>query len=68
MTAASPQGPMPDLIDLKEFFADPEFAVPTISADGTRIAYLAPAHGRRNVWVRDDAPAPACLWVRRPAR
>jgi dipeptidyl aminopeptidase/acylaminoacyl peptidase len=41
-----------DLVDLEEFFADPEFAFPTISADGTRIAYLAPAHGRRNVWVR----------------
>jgi acetyl esterase/lipase len=40
------------LVDLEEFFADPEFAVPTISPDGTRIAYLAPAHGRRNVWVR----------------
>ena len=52
MTAASPQGPMPDLIDLEEFFSDPQFAVPTISADGTRIAYLAPHRGRRNVWVR----------------
>ncbi len=41
-----------DLVDLEEFFADPEFAVPTISPDGTRIAYLAPEHGRRNVWVR----------------
>src|SRR5688500_5067464 len=41
-----------NLVDLEEFFADPEFAVPTISPDGTRIAYLAPAHGRRNVWVR----------------
>jgi dipeptidyl aminopeptidase/acylaminoacyl peptidase len=41
-----------DLVDLEEFFADPEFAFPTISPDGTRIAYLAPAHGRRNVWVR----------------
>ncbi|BBG02079.1 MULTISPECIES: S9 family peptidase [Pseudonocardia] len=40
------------LIDLEDFFADPEFAVPTISPDGTRIAYLAPAYGRRNVWVR----------------
>jgi dipeptidyl aminopeptidase/acylaminoacyl peptidase len=52
MTAAPPRGPMPDLIDLEEFFTDPQFAVPTISPDGTRIAYLAPAHGRRNVWVR----------------
>ena len=52
MTTAPPPGSIPDLIDLEEFFADPEFAVPTISADGTRIAYLAPHRGRRNVWVR----------------
>ena len=52
MTTAPPPGSMPDLIALEEFFADPEFAVPTISPDGTRLAYLAPAHGRRNVWLR----------------
>ncbi|MEV1290773.1 S9 family peptidase [Pseudonocardia sp. NPDC049635] len=46
-----PTGPAP-LIDAEDFFADPSFALPTISPDGTRIAYLAPAHGRRNVWVR----------------
>ncbi|WP_174411311.1 S9 family peptidase, partial [Nocardia transvalensis] len=40
------------VIDVEEFFADPEFAAATIAPDGTRIAYLAPAHGRRNVWVR----------------
>lgn len=40
------------LIDVEEFFADPDFAAPTISPDGTRIAYLAPHRGRRNVWVR----------------
>ncbi|MBW0113779.1 S9 family peptidase [Pseudonocardia abyssalis] len=43
---------MPALIDLDDLFADPEFAAPSLSADGTRIAYLAPAHGRRQVWVR----------------
>ena len=52
MTTAPPPGAIPDLIDLEKFFTDPQFAVPTISPDGTRIAYLAPAHGRRNVWVR----------------
>ena len=53
MTAAPPRtGHEPDLIDLETFFADPAFAVASISPDGTRIAYLAPAHGRRNVWVR----------------
>ncbi|MEV6984758.1 prolyl oligopeptidase family serine peptidase [Sphaerisporangium sp. NPDC051017] len=40
------------LIDVEEFFADPEFSGASISPDGTRIAYLAPAHGRLNVWVR----------------
>ncbi|WP_444948037.1 S9 family peptidase [Micromonospora ureilytica] len=42
----------PRLIEVEEFFVDPAFANPSISPDGTRIAYLAPAHGRRNVWVR----------------
>ncbi|MEV6984757.1 alpha/beta fold hydrolase [Sphaerisporangium sp. NPDC051017] len=43
---------LPTLIDVEEFFADPEFSGASISPDGTRIAYLAPAHGRTNVWVR----------------
>ncbi|MBR8744607.1 S9 family peptidase [Nocardiopsis sp. MG754419] len=42
----------PRRIEVEEFFADPAFAQPTISPDGTRMAYLAPAHGRQNVWVR----------------
>ncbi|MFE3542951.1 S9 family peptidase [Nocardia sp. NPDC059177] len=42
----------PELFAVEEFFADPEFSGATISPDGTRIAYRAPAHGRRNVWVR----------------
>ncbi|MGG7462879.1 S9 family peptidase [Plantibacter sp. YIM 135347] len=50
-------------IPVEEFFADPAFAHPTISPDGQRIAYLAPALGRRNVWVRgvDDEHADAIL-------
>ncbi|GAA1197277.1 S9 family peptidase [Pseudonocardia alaniniphila] len=52
MTAVPTRGPLPELIDVEQFFADPEFAVPSISPDGTRIAYLAPKYGRRNVWVR----------------
>lgn len=40
------------LLAVEEFFTDPEFASPLISPDGTRIAYLAPKYGRRNVWVR----------------
>ncbi len=42
----------PALIDVETLFADPEFASASISPDGTRIAYLAPHRGRRNVWVR----------------
>ena len=42
----------PPLIDVETFFADPHFALPSISPDGTRIAYLAPHRGRRNIWVR----------------
>ena len=42
----------PRHIPVEEFFADPGFIVPTISPDGTRIAYLAPHRGRRNIWVR----------------
>ncbi|MET9558322.1 alpha/beta fold hydrolase [Streptomyces sp. NPDC006645] len=52
MTAAPPHGPKPELIDIEEFFADPRFANPSISSDGTRIAYLAPHRGRRNIWIR----------------
>jgi dipeptidyl aminopeptidase/acylaminoacyl peptidase len=52
MTATAKHGSPPRLIDVEEFFADPEFANPSISPDGSRIAYLAPAYGRRNVWVR----------------
>jgi len=43
---------VPRLIDTEEFFADPVFAGASISPDGTTLAYLAPAHGRMNVWVR----------------
>ncbi|MBB5084770.1 hypothetical protein [Nonomuraea endophytica] len=48
MTAISPQ----ELVDIETFFSDPEFSGASISPDGTRIAYLAPEHGRTNVWVR----------------
>ncbi|RKT88583.1 Dipeptidyl aminopeptidase/acylaminoacyl peptidase [Saccharopolyspora antimicrobica] len=45
-------GTPPQLIAVEEFFADPVFSDASISPDGTRIAYLAPKHGRPNVWVR----------------
>jgi dipeptidyl aminopeptidase/acylaminoacyl peptidase len=47
------------LIPREVLFEDPERAAPTISPDGKKIAYLAPSHGKRNVWVqtigKDDA-------------
>lgn len=47
------------LIPREVLFEDPERAAPTISPDGNKIAYLAPSHGKRNVWVqtigKDDA-------------
>ena len=43
---------LPELIDVETFFADPAFSGAQISPDGTRIAYLAPKHGRTNVWIR----------------
>ncbi|WP_433281375.1 alpha/beta fold hydrolase [Pseudonocardia xinjiangensis] len=52
MTVAATDEKTPGLIDIEALFADPQFAVPTISPDGTRIAYLAPHRGRRNIWVR----------------
>lgn len=51
-------------LDVEALFGDPAFAHPTISPDGTRLAYLAPAHGRRNVWVRgidEDHDAARCV-------
>jgi dipeptidyl aminopeptidase/acylaminoacyl peptidase len=52
MTIDPSRGSLPRLIAVEEFFAEPAFAVPVISPDGTRIAYLAPHRGRRNIWVR----------------
>jgi dipeptidyl aminopeptidase/acylaminoacyl peptidase len=48
----SETGVLPRLIDVEEFFADPEFSSASISPDGTRLAYLAPKYGRTQVWVR----------------
>ncbi|MEQ3549646.1 S9 family peptidase [Pseudonocardia nematodicida] len=51
-TTDRPTGPRPARIDAETFFADRDFAFPSISPDGTRLAYLAPHQGRRNVWIR----------------
>ncbi|WP_327151189.1 S9 family peptidase [Nocardia sp. NBC_01329] len=52
MTVEANRETLPALFDVEQFFADPVFAGASISPDGTRIAYLAPRHGRTNVWVR----------------
>ncbi len=52
MSSAEDRTTPPRRIEVEELFTDPAFANPSLSPDGTRIAYLAPAHGRRNVWVR----------------
>ncbi|GAA4889580.1 S9 family peptidase [Actinomycetospora straminea] len=49
---STPTQSRPRLIDVEDFFADPEFAHATVSPDGTRLAYLAPRDGRLQVWVR----------------
>jgi len=61
MSTAPPATALPDLIDVEDLLADPRFGNPSISPDGTRIAYLAPHGGRRQVWVRgvDDDHADA---------
>jgi dipeptidyl aminopeptidase/acylaminoacyl peptidase len=42
---------LPTLIPRTALFDTPTRIRPAISGDGTRIAYLAPAHGALNVWV-----------------
>ena len=42
MPTEHPRGRQPALFDVESFFADLQFANPSISPDGTRIAYLAP--------------------------
>ncbi|MDD7968943.1 S9 family peptidase [Actinomycetospora lemnae] len=49
---STPTQSRPRIVDVEEFFADPEFAHATVSPDGTRLAYLAPRHGHLQVWVR----------------
>src|SRR3954466_6136954 len=44
---AAPGAPIPR----GKFFAAPDYARVTISPDGAKIAYLAPADGVLNVWV-----------------
>lgn len=43
---------LPPLIPREILFGNPERAMPQISPDGKRLAYLAPSNGVLNVWVR----------------
>ncbi|WP_067844444.1 S9 family peptidase [Nocardia lijiangensis] len=43
----------PEFISVEDFFRPPTSAAPSISPDGTRIAYLAPRNNRLNVWIKD---------------
>jgi dipeptidyl aminopeptidase/acylaminoacyl peptidase len=54
---------LPEMISVEDFFSPPTQALPTISPDGTRIAYLAPWKNRLNVWVQgvDSAGEPRCV-------
>jgi dipeptidyl aminopeptidase/acylaminoacyl peptidase len=47
-----PTAPAPRRFEPEDLFRDPAFTRPVISPDGVSLAYLAPAGGRRNVWVR----------------
>ena len=43
---------LPPLIPREDLFGNPEKAMPQVSPDGKRLAYLAPEEGVLNVWVR----------------
>lgn len=43
--------PAPSLIPLELLFGNPDRAMPRLSPDGTRLAFLAPDEGVLNVWV-----------------
>jgi dipeptidyl aminopeptidase/acylaminoacyl peptidase len=59
LTAAPALADAPPLIDVKEFFKNPEQAGHQLSPNGQFIAYLAPWNNRLNVWVKkigEDTP------------
>lgn len=43
---------LPRYIPVEEMLALPAFSSPQVSRDGTRLAYLAPANGCLNIWIR----------------
>jgi hypothetical protein len=54
-SAPPPREPLPDLIDIEEFFGDPEFVVPSISPGGTRIG-LGGARDGCAAWPAEPKP------------
>lgn len=58
---ASARADLPPLVPREVLFGDSDRALPRLSPDGKRLAYLAPDHGVVNIWVRtrgktDDRP------------
>ncbi len=49
---AEPQPPQPPLIDLAQFFDNPEIAGAQISPDGEWLSYLRPYEGKLNIYVK----------------
>lgn len=48
---------LPPLIDREIFFGDPDITAPQLSPDGTRVSFIRPHKGTRNIWVkRTDEP------------
>jgi dipeptidyl aminopeptidase/acylaminoacyl peptidase len=60
-TTEVPLSPLPPLIPRSVLFGNPERAMPRLSPDGTRLAYIAPRDGVMNLYLRtvgaqDDRP------------
>ena len=71
MTDTARVATLPRPIEVEEFFADPAFSHPSISPDGTRLAYLAPRlRPHPGVGARDrrGARGRGVRHARRPAR
>lgn len=57
LAGQAPPATPPPRIPLKDFFDNPKYASAEISPDGKRLAFLAPADNRLNIWIC-DAGAP----------
>ena len=60
LSASAASRDFPALIPRAVLFGNPERILPQVSADGTMLAWIAPAHAVLNIWVREiDKPAAA---------